>query len=209
MARNQFAFISPEDFSLEFEGNSSGIAKLLTLPIGALVVENSDGALIVRTRDGQLRFDILEIFIHFLSMQSVNFFKILETGRHSPRITFDRLVVSRETWRFPPDELGFVYEKDAGERFVAVRRWAREHDFPRFVFARMPIEIKPFYLDFDSPTYVDIFAKFVRRTLESDLADPLVTVVEMLPGPNNVWLPDAEGQRYTSEIRIVAVDPAV
>jgi hypothetical protein len=28
----------------------------------------------------------------------------------------------------------------------------------------------------------------------------------MLPEHNETWLPDAEGQRYTSELRIVAVD---
>jgi hypothetical protein len=28
----------------------------------------------------------------------------------------------------------------------------------------------------------------------------------MLPDPDHAWLPDAEGRRYTSELRLVAVD---
>jgi len=28
----------------------------------------------------------------------------------------------------------------------------------------------------------------------------------MLPAPDQTWLPDAEGNRYTSELRMVAVD---
>jgi hypothetical protein len=35
-----------------------------------------------------------------------------------------------------------------------------------------------------------------------------ITVSEMIPGLEQVWLPDASGGRYTSELRIVAVDMA-
>jgi hypothetical protein len=33
-----------------------------------------------------------------------------------------------------------------------------------------------------------------------------VTVAEMLPAPDQAWLTDAQGQRYTTELRVVAVD---
>jgi hypothetical protein len=33
-----------------------------------------------------------------------------------------------------------------------------------------------------------------------------VTVAEMLPAPDQTWLTDARGQRYTAELRVVAVD---
>jgi hypothetical protein len=33
-----------------------------------------------------------------------------------------------------------------------------------------------------------------------------MTVVEMLPAPDEAWLTDAEGQRYTAELRLVARD---
>jgi hypothetical protein len=34
-----------------------------------------------------------------------------------------------------------------------------------------------------------------------------VMFTELLPGPQDCWLADSEGRRYTSELRMVAVDP--
>ena len=77
---------------------------------------------------------------------------------------------------------------------------------PRFVFTKSSVEVKPFYVDFASPIYVNIFAKVVRRTLETGGENPLILVSEMLPTADQAWLPDNEGERYTSELRIVALD---
>jgi hypothetical protein len=33
-----------------------------------------------------------------------------------------------------------------------------------------------------------------------------VTVSEMLPSPDEAWLPDAQGERYCCELRLAAVD---
>jgi hypothetical protein len=71
------------------------------------------------------------------------------------------------------------------------------------------VEIKPIYVDFASPIYVELLAKLVRRTKEAgggESAREQVTVAEMLPGPDQVWLADAADQRYTSELRIAALD---
>jgi hypothetical protein len=51
-----------------------------------------------------------------------------------------------------------------------------------------------------------MFAKMIRRTSAAGLPDATVDLTEMLPDPTQAWLPDASGQRYTSELRIVAVD---
>ena len=55
---------------------------------------------------------------------------------------------------------------------------------------------------------VDMFAKMVRQTVEDGAAGLMISVSEMIPRLDQTWLPDAEGQRYTSELRIVAVDQA-
>jgi hypothetical protein len=34
-----------------------------------------------------------------------------------------------------------------------------------------------------------------------------LTISEMLPGAADAWLPDAEGRRYSSELRIQFCDP--
>jgi hypothetical protein len=77
---------------------------------------------------------------------------------------------------------------------------------PRFAFVKVPIERKPFYVDFDSPIYVSILAKMVRRTIDTGDPSPEITVSEMLPSIDEVWLPDSEGRCYASEFRIVAID---
>jgi hypothetical protein len=82
----------------------------------------------------------------------------------------------------------------------------RHHDLPRFVFVKLPVEVKPFYLDFDSPVYVEIFAKMVRRMVASHRAKDEVTISEMLPAPGQFWLTDADGHAYTSELRMVVRD---
>jgi hypothetical protein len=59
---------------------------------------------------------------------------------------------------------------------ATAQRWARAQGMPRYAFVKAPVEIKPFYVDFDSPIYVEILAKTVRRTGEANLAEPLITV---------------------------------
>jgi hypothetical protein len=198
--------VSPKDFRLEMARDSPGEPGMPVLPIGALVVEQSGAGLVARTRDGRHRFDIMETFAGALMLLAPNYFKLFGPAPHMPRVTLDRLVIMRESWHVSAAELPFAYDKDEAARFVAVRRWARSQGMPRFVFVRVPVEAKPFYLDFDSPIYVDIFAKMIRRTVENSLVDLQVGISEMLPEPAQMWLPDAQDQRYASELRIVALD---
>jgi hypothetical protein len=65
--------------------------------------------------------------------------------------------------------------------------------------------MKPFYIDFSSPIYVNILAKMIRRTAETG-QDAEFAITEMLPSHDEIWLPDSKGQRFTSEFRIVALD---
>ncbi|MFL6253424.1 MAG: lantibiotic dehydratase [Pyrinomonadaceae bacterium] len=177
------------------------------LPIGSMVVEQVGEDLLLRTRDGRLRFDIVEAFADILSSQTTGKFNLFQPVPHLPRVSLDGLLISRESWRFPVSELEFAFEKEDGQRFLAARRWAKAHDLPRFVFVKSPVEIKPFYVDFDSPIYVETFLKVVRRTQNGTGGETLIAISEMLPTHQQTWLTDAAGQHYTSEFRVVAVDP--
>ncbi|MFP5261235.1 MAG: lantibiotic dehydratase [Blastocatellia bacterium] len=205
-ARTHIRLLSGRDFRLEFALSSCAPRKATPLPIGALVVEQGEHGLVVRTRDGQRQFDIIEAFADILTGLSTNSFKMFKPRKHQPRVTIDRLVVSRESWSLSPSEIGFAFEKNDACRHEAARQWAYSNGMPRFVYIKSPVEIKPLYVDFDSPIYVDILAKIVRRTAENGAPDALIAVSEMLPDLDHIWLPDAEGNRYTSEFRIVAVD---
>jgi len=141
-----------------------------------------------------------------LSRQTVDCFRVLAPQRHAPRISLDSLIIKRESWRFSPEEMQFACCASAAERFLQARNWARIHGIPRFVSYRVPVERKPAYLDFDSPIFVDIFSKMIRRTVDATLPGAMVDLSEMLPLFDQIWLADASGRRYTSELRFVAVD---
>ncbi len=207
-SRTRPDLITPRDFRLTFTKDAYGVPKAQELPIGSLIVVDDGAGPVIRTRDGQQQIDIVEFFADILSLEVVDGFKLLSPSRHTPRITIDRLVICRETWRFAPDELPFVMEKSDADRFLAARRWAHTHDLPRHMFVKISTERKPFYIDFDSPILVAIFAKNVRRVLEQGAAAGSITLSEMLPAIDQAWLPDADNCRYTSELRIVAVDQA-
>jgi hypothetical protein len=133
----------------------------------------------------------------------VNAFAILGPMRRTPRVRIDDLVVARASWRFAASELP-VRAPSPFERFLALRAWAKENALPRFVFARVPHQPKPMYVDFDAPAFVDLLWRAVKEMDASP--DATVHISEMLPGHDHAWFADAAGKRYFSELRIVFTD---
>jgi hypothetical protein len=213
-ARTSLVLHTSRDYFLDYSLDSAYTAPTRTLSLGNIVFEKSGARLIARTRDSRYVFDAIEFMGSALTSIGGADLKVVPPARHTPRITIDRFVVAREAWRFSPSEITFANEQDEAYRFINARRWARQHGLPRFVFVKTPAEVKPFFVDFDSPVLINIFAKMVHRTIAGNNPDPLVTlppnpkitVSEMLPTPDKCWLPDADGQRYTSELRMVVVD---
>ena len=197
---------SPKDYRLDFAPELASDPTVHALAISEFVLEDVGNGLRIRTVDGRLSFDPVRFLINaLLPLMSPNF-KILKPKRHNPRISIDRLIISRESWSFSFDELTFANEPDAETRFLGARRWAATHGIPRFVFVKAPVEIKPLYLDLDSPIYMEILAKLIRRMSRESQDNPFIGITEMLPAPNQLWLSDAQDNRYTSELRFVAVD---
>lgn len=207
VARTMYVLDRDKDFLLEISPDSFGGPNTERVRIADVVLEEMDGIPVVRTRDGRLQFDLLDALSHFLMQTVIESFRILPRTGYKPRISIDRMVICRESWAYPVSGLDFAHIKDEAELFIAARRWARSQNIPRFVFMKAPIEVKPVFIDFDSPVYVIIFAKLIRRTRNGPLPGAEVTITEMFPDLTQTWLPDAEGQTYTSELRIVAVDP--
>jgi hypothetical protein len=197
---------SSSDYRIELSPDPHAVPRDKVLPFGNLVVEPDGDDLIARTRDGRVRFDVLDIFSDLPTLSIWNGFSILPSQNYQPRITIDRLVVAREAWTLAPFELDFAFEKTDADRFVAARRWARESGIPRFAFFKSSSERKPLFVDFDSPLYVDLFAAAVRGCEDDVSGEQQITVSEMLPTIEQVWLPDAEDRHYASELRMVVVD---
>ena len=171
---------------------------------------------VVRERDGQLaavlpdgaEFDVLDLFAEAIKALMLRHFDLFPLAEHRPRITVDDVVVAREGWWMPVAELDFADQSDAATRFVMARVWARARGLPRRVFVKSPTETKPFYVDFASPVFVDILAGAARRAVRNapDDAPVNIKIVEMLPDPDQAWLTDSAGERYTSEFRFALCD---
>lgn len=194
------------DYFLSTTPDAKAPSGFISHPFSGLLVGKHDGRLMVTTRDGAHSFEILEAFSDLLFSFVVHRGSWMPRRRHLPRVLIDRLVVQRETWRIPAAELEFVAEKDEARRFLQVRQWEKKYAMPDAMFVKVPVEVKPFYVDLSSPVYVEILCKMVRRLQASSLAEKEVTFSEMLPQVTDAWLPDRAGEKYTSEFRIAIVD---
>jgi hypothetical protein len=205
-SRLSWALTAAKDYRFVYAHDSCGVPPERALPIGALVIEETPEGLMVRTRDGRVRCDVLEILGDLLAVLVQHDFAMLPRRDHLPRVTIDRLVVQRESWYIPADAIDFVMHSDEATRFLGARQWRDAFQMPRRVFVSVATEPKPIHLDFDSLLSVEIVAKAIRAAALSDPAP--VKVTEMLPDTNQLWLTDRQGRHYTAEFRLVAVDQA-
>ena len=198
--------LSPGDLRLVFANDSCGHDPAATLVVGECDVIGSPAGLRVRRRDGTFERDLLEVVGDLISTRTSLYFDPLPPGAHVPRITIDDLVVSRETWRLAATEPAFADTADESARYLQARAWAASHGLPRHVFCRFTGERKPIYADLTSLASIDLISRSLRRSRRNVGAGATVTVAEMLPTPDQAWLTDARGLRYTAELRMVAVD---
>jgi lantibiotic biosynthesis dehydratase-like protein len=207
--RTHSALIRDADYLVELFHQTADPRRPRLLHGGDLLVECRDDILLVRVPSGDA-VDVMEPFADMLTDIVIDACSMFEEGDHSPRVNFDKLVVCRETWRFSAAELSFTGEKDEARRFVAVRAWYRAQALPRRIFIKSPLEQKPFFVDFDSPAYVNLLVKAVRRLRQPDAVKPggsdRIAITEMLPDLDQLWLTDADAHGYTTELRMTAVD---
>ncbi|HST47705.1 lantibiotic dehydratase [Jatrophihabitans sp.] len=172
-----------------------------------LVVVAEGAGLAVRSRSTGRHYDLLEMLSDFLSGAVINAFRPVAGTGHQPRVSIDRLVLSRESWRLPVSGAGWASIADESVRYLQARRWQAAHGLPERGFVSVPVEGKPTAVDFGSLVLVNLLAKLIRRTAAADPAGT-VRITELLPDLGQLWLPDAAGERYSCEFRMVAVDGA-
>ena len=197
---------SPGDFRLRFAHDSCGYDPAATLTVGDCDLIGSPAGLRVRRRDGTFERGLFEVVGDVIGTTFSQLFDLAPAGAHAPRVTIDDLVVSRETWRLAATDPAFADTADESTRYLQARAWAAHHGFPRHVFLRFTGEAKPIYADLTSIPSIDLISRSLRRARRTGGAAATVTVAEMLPTPDQAWLTDAQDQRYTSELRMVAVD---
>jgi hypothetical protein len=174
------------------------------MPGAAMTVTRRGGDLVVHLAPSGAELDFFEVIADAMARVVVDAFQPAAPAAHRPRITIDKLVLTREQWVFQVADSAWAFAKDEQERYYLARRWRREHQLPERVFYRVPVELKPAAADFRSMVLVNLFAKHIRQTQAAGHAE--FTVTEMLPDLDQLWLTDRQGRRYSSELRIVAYD---
>ena len=203
--RTNIGLVLPSFHRYEIVEQPPGRPACRPLPAGTVEIVRQAGRLEARSRDGAVRLPAIELFgLYLTDACSTILGQLLPPAPHGPRVAIDDLVIARRRWSFEAAELDFAAVKAAAPRFLAARRWARRHRLPRFSFYKLPSETKPIYLDLDSPIYVDIFARLLRKE-GAPAAGPGVVVSEMLPDFRGLWLTDGQGNAFTSELRLTAI----
>ena len=144
-----------------------------------------------------LEFDLIALFERRIKLKAAVAFSLLDDSDAGCRRFIGPLMVQRAFWRCASPRSQAPYGAAARAEIVA---WRRQQGLPDRVFVRTPNEVKPVYVDFTSDISIDLFQSFARQA-ES------VTITEMYPAPDGLWLCDAEDRRFVSELRLIAVDP--
>ena len=196
----------PTDVRLAF-AQAPGADGERVLATTALEVSEVDGELVAVDPAGAC-WPLVEVFSQLIAIHAVDAFKLTSPTPHTPRITVDRLVVSRETWRTTADATGLATVVGERERFLAVRRWRLALGLPDAVFVKLGTETKPCYADLTSSLYATLLCSMMRSAVVDGGPGVPVVVSELLPGPDQAWVPDAAGDRYVGELRLHIVDEA-
>jgi hypothetical protein len=193
--RNMPAITRPGDVHIAADPRDRMPDGYRTLPAADLITDGQT----VTTPDGSWQAPLAHLLWLPLMISAVHAYDPFPApaGGHGTRITIGRTVWRRETWHIPTARGPACPE--------AAAAWARDLGLPRRVFMLSPGELKPIYIDFDSPVLTRILCRQLRRAAAGLPGRP-ARFTEMLPGPDDCWLADQDGQRYTSELRLVAVD---
>jgi hypothetical protein len=174
------------------------------MPGAAMTVARRGDDLVVQLAPSGAELNFFEVIGDTMAAVVADAFSPAAPAAHRPRITIDKFVLSRERWVFGVADSAWAFALDEQERYRLARRWRQDHQLPERVFYRVPDELKPTAADFRSIVLVNLFAKHIRQTKAAGHTQYSVT--EMLPDPDQLWLTDRQGRRYSSELRIIAYD---
>ncbi len=178
-----------------------------TLPVSHLEVVLKDGRLSLHDVDDPVPLALhngeLPSLCHALfSLPRCVPFE-LDLGAHTPRLLAGDVVLQRERWRVERMASGLAasYPGTSYALFRDVRRLRRSLGLPERVFLKSPSEPKPIYIDFRCHLLVEAFDNLVT-------AGTVVTLSEMLPDGDQLWLTGSDGGFVTAELRLAFGRPA-
>ena len=192
----------PKDIRILYDERPATSGGPTAVPIAELFAREVNGELRVVNADGSIELDPLCAISDILCDAASRDFSILAKGKRCPRIYLDEVVISRRAWKFPLSDFEWTAVADPYQRFIRAHAWWSQSGLPRRAFAKASWELKPVYVDWNSPVLVDFFVRLAKAGAEAGT----ISFTEMLPDPDQLWLRDSAGQHFTSELRVVAVD---
>ncbi|MCX4515756.1 lantibiotic dehydratase [Streptomyces sp. NBC_01619] len=108
-----------------------------------------------------------------------------------PEVRLGAVVLQPPRWQVLSQGL---VDPEPSARFLKLRGLARRTS-SRFVYCRSAREREPYLVDLASLLAADLIGHVARGHGE-------LVVERMAPGPESLWLRDAKGRRYTSELRM-------
>jgi hypothetical protein len=160
-----------------------------------LTVDGTD----VVDRDERLRVGVVDAFFLPIFVSGVRAFELLAEADHMPRQQIGNTVMRRESWN--------ARAADFPQQADDLPAFARQRGMPRRLFTKSPLERKPMYFDTESAVLGRILCRQARQAAAAD-PEARIRLSEMLPGPDECWLRDPDGNSYVAELRLVAVDRA-
>lgn len=196
------ALLSPE-YTYWTGGNEAVIPPESSpvIPAASMLVGRNGEELVVRCASSGAEFAFFEVIGDIMTGVVGPAFSPIAPCPHQPRITIDRLVLHREAWTFSIADACWAFVQEEASRYALACQWRTEHQLPERIFYKVPVEEKPMAVDFRSLTMVNLLAKSVRKSKDAGFAS--FSATEMLPDIDQLWLPDAAGERYTCELRMV------
>lgn len=116
-------------------------------------------------------------------------------AEESPRLTDGGLTLLRRQWRLAPSPIAALARGPRHLRYARLHRLLQARGLPRYVFLKSEAEPKPLWLDTLDPVAADLLISMAGAT------DRPLTISEMLPSPDQLWLRDDRG-RYVCELRL-------
>ncbi len=158
---------------------ASGAPPERQLPITDLLLSESDGRLILRSR--QLDCEVLPrltcahnwrresspLYNFLCEMQEQNLavdlgwrWGAMESAPFLPRVTYGRLVLAKARWLFQQSDFDFLKQAQDAELFRLMRRWRMNHKLPRWVVLSDFDNTLP--LDLENILCLESFARLVK-----------------------------------------------
>ncbi|MEE3922681.1 hypothetical protein V2I01_42875 [Micromonospora sp. BRA006-A] len=195
----------PDDHRLAF-ADAPGAPRDRLVPANAAIVSEVDGVLVATGPDGT-RWPLVEVFSDLIAVHAGDAFKLMTDRPHSPRVTVDRLVLARETWRTTVGATGLADAVDQARRPRGTPLAGRAE--PAGAGLRPGGHRTQAHLRGpDQPALRQPALPAAARRPAAGGDDVAVTVSELLPALGQAWLPDRAGRRYVSELRLHISDSA-